>query len=209
VSGAAPLRAAVLLSGTGRTFDHLLAESRARRLPITLAGVVSSRGGARGAERARAEGLECAVLRRRDFDSPAAYGDAIAARLRGWRVELVLMAGFLHLWTIPADFAGRVMNIHPALLPAFGGAGMHGAHVHEAVIASGVRWSGCTVHFADNEYDRGPIILQRTVPVAFEDTPETLAQRVFAEECAAYPEAIRLFAASRLEIVGRRVRVRP
>src|SRR6185436_1611707 len=91
-----------------------------------------------------------------------------------------------------SQWAGRVMNIHPALLPAFGGRGMHGLHVHEAVIASGVKVSGCTVHFATNEYDAGPIIVQRTVPVYFEDTPETLAVRVFAAECDAYPEAIDL-----------------
>jgi folate-dependent phosphoribosylglycinamide formyltransferase PurN len=109
---------------------------------------------------------------------------------------------------VPPALRGRVMNVHPALLPAFGGKGMHGAHVHAAVLASGARLSGCTVHFADDQYDAGPIIVQRAVPVAFEDTPETLAARVFEQECLAYPEAIRLFAAGRLEIVGRRVRIR-
>jgi phosphoribosylglycinamide formyltransferase-1 len=181
---------------------------RAGRLPIAIAGVISSRGDVRGLARAREEGLDHAVLRRRDFDSPESYGAAIAAHVRAWRAALVVMAGFLHLWRIPPELAGRVMNIHPALLPAFGGAGMHGEHVHHAVIESGAKISGCTVHFADDDYDRGPIILQRTVPVLFEDTPQQLAARVFEQECLAYPEAIRLFAEGRLEVHGRRVRIR-
>ncbi len=205
----APLRLGVLLSGTGRTLDHLLAESRAGRLPVEIVGVIASRADVRGFARAREERLPAAILRSRDFDSPASYGAAIAAQLREWRVELAAMAGFLKLWTIPADFAGRVMNVHPALLPAFGGKGMHGERVHAAVIASGVKLSGCTVHFADDAYDSGPIILQRSVPVRFEETPQSLAERVFAVERTAYPEAIALFAAGRLEIVGRRVRILP
>jgi phosphoribosylglycinamide formyltransferase-1 len=101
------------------------------------------------------------------------------------------MAGFLSLWTIPPDLAGRVLNIHPALLPKFGGKGMHGHHVHEAVLAAHETESGCTVHYADNTYDTGPIILQRKVPVLPADTPDSLAARVFEQECLAYPEAIR------------------
>jgi phosphoribosylglycinamide formyltransferase-1 len=109
------------------------------------------------------------------------------------------MAGFLSLWTIPSDFQGRVLNIHPALLsptegghPRFGGKGMHGHHVHEAVLAAGETESGCTVHYADNTYDTGPIILQKKVPVLPTDTPDALAARVFEQEKFAYPEAIRL-----------------
>jgi phosphoribosylglycinamide formyltransferase 1 len=107
---------------------------------------------------------------------------------------LALMAGFLSLWEIPQDWRGRVMNIHPALLPKFGGQGMHGEHVHAAVLAAGEKESGCTVHFADNTYDTGPIIVQRRVPVLPGDTPDTLAARVFEQECLAYPEAIRMYA---------------
>jgi formyltetrahydrofolate-dependent phosphoribosylglycinamide formyltransferase len=202
-----PLRLAILLSGTGRTLDHLAAEIAAGRLPARIVGVVASRDDVRGFERARELGLPTALLRRRDFADAERFGAAIGAQLAEWKSELAAMAGFLQLWRIPPAFSGRVMNIHPALLPAFGGRGMHGEHVHAAVVASGVKISGCTVHFADNEYDSGPIILQRPVPVAFDETPETLAARVFAEECVAYPEAINLFAAGRLEIVGRRVRV--
>jgi phosphoribosylglycinamide formyltransferase 1 len=121
---------------------------------------------------------------------------------------LVCLAGFLQLLPIADDFLGRVMNVHPALLPAFGGKGYHGLRVHEAALEAGVKVSGCTVHFADNEYDHGPIILQRVVPVEEDDTPESLQARVFAQECEAYPEAITLFAQGRLRIEGRRVRVR-
>ena len=117
------------------------------------------------------------------------------------------MAGFLQLLHVPPDFMGRVMNIHPALLPAFGGKGYHGLHVHRAALETGVKVTGCTVHFADNEYDHGPIIAQRVVPVLDDDTAETLQARVFTAECEAYPEAIRSFAEGRLRIEGRRVRV--
>ena len=107
------------------------------------------------------------------------------------------------------DFRNRVLNIHPALIPAFSGKGFHGLHVHRAALEAGVKVSGCTVHFADNIYDHGPIVLQRVVPVQDDDTPDTLAARVFEQECEAYPEAIRLFAEGRLRIEGRRVRIEP
>ena len=111
------------------------------------------------------------------------------------------MAGFLKHILVPADFQLRVINIHPSLIPAFCGPGFYGRHVHEAVLAKGVKISGCTVHFVDNEYDHGPIILQRSVPVAEDDTPTSLAEKIFAQECKAYPEAIQLYAANRLRVV--------
>ena len=138
-----------------------------------------------------------------------AYTAALLDVLDAAKVDLIAMMGFLSRWNIPSRYDGRVMNIHPALLPNFGGQGMFGHHVHEAVLAQGGKVSGCTVHFADNEYDTGPIVVQRTVPVFDTDTPDTLAARVFEQECLAYPEAIRLFAAGRLEILGPRVRIRP
>ena len=124
-------------------------------------------------------------------------------------MDLVVLAGFLKLYLIPEAFKGRVMNIHPALVPAFCGSRYYGHRVHEAVLAYGAKVSGCTVHFADNIYDHGPVIIQRCVPVLDDDTPETLAARVFKEECIAYPEAIRLFGEGRLVIEGRRVRILP
>jgi phosphoribosylglycinamide formyltransferase-1 len=115
---------------------------------------------------------------------------------RSANVALVVMAGFLKHVLIPPDFAGRVINIHPSLLPEFGGPGMYGRHVHQAVIESGATVSGCTVHYVDNQYDNGPILLQRTCTVTADDTPDTLAARVFQEECKALPQAIQLIAES-------------
>jgi folate-dependent phosphoribosylglycinamide formyltransferase PurN len=147
------------------------------------------------------------VVDRKQAGSREEFGRRIFEHCRQARADLVCLAGFLQLIHVPDDFLGRVMNIHPALIPAFCGKGYYGHHVHEAVLTYGAKVSGCTVHFADNEYDHGPIILQRTVQVLADDTPETLAARVFAQECEAYPEAIRLFAEGKLKIEGRRVRV--
>src|SRR5206468_12914990 len=149
------------------------------------------------------------VITRRDAGSREEFSKRIFDLCRREQAELVCMAGFLQLITVPDDFLGRVMNIHPALIPAFCGKGFYGHHVHEAVLAYGVKVSGCTVHFTDNQYDHGPIVLQRTVPVFDDDTPDTLAARVFEQECEAYPDAIRLFAEGQLSIEGRRVRVLP
>ncbi len=117
------------------------------------------------------------------------------------------MAGFLKRVTIPDDFTNRVVNIHPGLIPAFCGQGFYGQRVHQAVLDYGAKISGCTVHFADNDYDHGPVILQRAVPVLDDDTAKTLAARVFQAECAAYPEAIQLIADGRVRVEGRKVRI--
>jgi len=122
-------------------------------------------------------------------------------------VDLICLAGWLCMLKIPPRYENRVMNIHPALLPSFGGAGMYGRKVHEAVLAHGCKISGCTVHFVDEKYDNGPIILQRACHVLENDTPETLAHRVFEEEKIAYPQAIRLYQQGRLKIAGRRVQI--
>lgn len=201
------MRLAVLLSGGGRTLENLLACSQRGELPARVAVVVSSREGVRGNDIARAAGLPLVVLPRRQFPSAVAFSEAIWAAIEPYAVDLVVLAGFLSKLTIPAAYEGRVMNIHPSLLPLFGGRGFYGERVHRAVLEAGVKVSGCTVHFVDEHYDAGPIILQRCVPVLDDDTPESLAERVFAEECRAYPEAIQLFAAGRLRIEGRRVRV--
>jgi formyltetrahydrofolate-dependent phosphoribosylglycinamide formyltransferase len=203
-----PLRLGVLLSGSGTTLQNLLDRIGDGRLPgVVVACVVSSRADAVGLERARRAGLPAFVVERKPCPSRAEFSRLILDHCRSAGVDLVCLAGFLHLLDVAPDFGGRVMNIHPALLPAFGGKGYHGLNVHRAVLEAGVKVSGCTVHFADNEYDHGPIILQRVVPVLEDDTPETLQARVFAVECEAYPEAIRLFAEGRLHVEGRRVRV--
>jgi formyltetrahydrofolate-dependent phosphoribosylglycinamide formyltransferase len=203
----AELPIAVWLSGGGTTLRNLLDEQERGRLPIRVVHVASSRPDVRGVQRAHDAGLPVDIIERGKFASVDAFSDALFAGARQGGARLVCLAGFLRLIKVPDDFIGRVMNVHPSLLPAFGGKGMHGHHVHEAVLAHGAKVSGCTVHFADNAYDQGPIILQRPVPVLDDDTPETLAARVFAEECVAYPEAIRLFAADRLRSDGRRVRI--
>jgi formyltetrahydrofolate-dependent phosphoribosylglycinamide formyltransferase len=187
------LRLAVLLSGSGRTLENLLERIDAGRLAARVATVVSSRDGVRGVRIAARAGVPVDVLPP-DGDA-ATWSAAIFDRCRAAGADLVVMAGFLHLLPIPADFVGRVVNIHPALLPAFGGQGFHGMHVHRAVIARGCTVSGCTVHVVDDEYDHGRVLLQKTVPVLPDDTPESLAARVFAAECVALPEAINRIAA--------------
>lgn len=202
-----PLRLGILLSGGGRTLQNLLDQIDRGTLPAEVAVVIASRSNTGGEAKARARGIPVHVVRPKDFPTPEAFSAAVAAQLDAARVDLACLAGFMVLWPVPERYLGRTMNIHPALIPAFCGRGMYGHHVHEAVIASGVKVSGCTVHFVDNEYDHGPIIVQRQVPVFAEDTPDSLAARVFEAECAAYPEAIRLFAARRLKIVAGRVQI--
>lgn len=166
----------------------------AGKLPARIVAVISSNRAAGGIDKARALGLPVHVVPRKDHDSTDTFSRDVWAIIREARADLVCLAGFLSLLRIPDDYVGRVMNIHPALLPKFGGKGMYGHHVHEAVLAAGETQSGCTVHLADNEYDRGPIILQRTCPVLPGDTPDMLAERVMAEERIAYPQAIAMFA---------------
>ncbi len=137
------------------------------------------------------------------------FNDAIHAELARHDVGLVACLGFLSIFEPRERYRGRTLNVHPALIPAFCGKGMYGHHVHEAVLARGVKLSGATVHFADDEYDQGPIIAQRAVPVLDDDTPDTLAARVQAAERELVPEAIRAFAEGRLRIEGGRVRVAP
>jgi phosphoribosylglycinamide formyltransferase 1 len=203
------LRVAVLASGSGTTFENLVERSRDGRLPADVVALAVSSPAAFAKVRAERLGVPCTVLSAAARTDPAALGAEIGRFLADASAGLCAMAGFLRLWHIPSRWRGRVMNVHPALLPAFGGRGMYGHHVHEAVLASGAKVSGCTVHFCDDEYDHGPIVLQRTVPVLDDDTPDALGARVQEAERAAYPEAIALFAQGRLRVDGRRVRTLP
>ena len=203
------LNLAVLLSGSGRTLENVQQAIMAGRLSARVAVVVSSKSEAYGLVRARQHGLDAVAVPRRNYPNLQAFNEAMHAVLAHYPIDLVVLAGFLSLYAPPPALAGRVMNIHPALLPAFGGKGLYGDRVHRAVLESGVKLSGCTVHFADACYDHGPIILQVAVPVEDDDTIEALAARVFAAECALYPQAIQLFAEDRLRIAGRRVRILP
>lgn len=200
-------RLAVLASAEGTTLQNLLDRICAGRLRAEVVLVVSNNADAYALKRAQRAGVPTAVVSRHEAGSREEFSRRIFDRCRQVHADLVCMAGFLQLIQVPDDFLGRVMNIHPALIPAFCGQGYYGHHVHEAVLAYGAKVSGCTVHFADNEYDHGPIILQRPVPVLDDDTPDTLAARVFEQECEAYPEAIRMFAEGKLRIEGRRVRI--
>jgi phosphoribosylglycinamide formyltransferase-1 len=202
-----PLKLAVLISGSGRTLKNFIDLAAEGRLPIDIRLVVSSSAKAGGLAHARAAGIPALTLARRRFDTDTHYGDAIFAACREAGVDLVAMAGFMRLAPVPDDFAGRVVNIHPALIPAFCGVGMYGHHVHEAVLKAGVKVTGVSVHFVDNEYDAGPIIWQQPVPVFDDDTPDTLGARVFETEKEAYPHVLRLLAAGRVRLENGRVTI--
>jgi formyltetrahydrofolate-dependent phosphoribosylglycinamide formyltransferase len=203
------LRLAVLLSGTGRTLENLLARRDAGDLPVEIVAVISSRPNVRGLEIARQAGIDAHVVSRRQCPTPVAMSARIHELLAPLGVELIVLAGFLSQLEILPEWQGRMLNIHPSLLPLFGGRGLYGARVHEAVLASGVKVTGCTVHFVNADYDAGPIVLQRCLAIDENDTPETLGARVFALESELYPEAIRLFAENRLRLEDNRVRILP
>ncbi len=194
------LRLGILVSGGGRTLLNLADCIERGTLPATVAMVISSRAEAPAVHRARERGLDVRVAARGDFTGADEMHDVITSWLLEGLVDLVCLGGYLRWFRIDPPFENRVMNIHPALLPNFGGTGMYGAKVHRAVLDSDATVSGCTVHFVDDQYDHGPIILQRTCPVLAGDDVDHLAGRVFEQECIAYPHAIRLFAADRLSV---------
>ena len=204
------VKLAVLLSGGGTTLENIFEHIAAGELDAEVVVLGSSRADAFGLVRAERHGVPSFTVPSRDFrgDTPG-FSQALFAELGRHEFDLLILAGFMCLLRIPDGYEGRVMNIHPALIPAFCGKGYYGHHVHEGVLAYGAKVSGCTVHFADNVYDHGPIIVQKAVPVLDGDTPDALAARVFEKECEAYPEAIRLFGEGRLRIEGRLCRVLP
>ena len=195
-----PIRLGVLISGGGTTLMNILEYIKQGRLNAAVAVVISSRSEVAGVEKARNAGLDVKIIRKKDHVDIDEFSRYIEEELAIAKVDLVIQAGWLCLWKIPARYDHHVMNIHPALLPSFGGQGMWGHHVHEAVLKAGCKVSGCTVHFCTNEYDKGPIIVQRACEVKDDDTPETLAARVFEQECVAYPKAIELFAEGKIHI---------
>lgn len=203
------VRLAILLSGGGTTLVNIGEQIQAGRLNAEIAVVISSRSRIKGVERARGIGLEPVIIRKKDHPDIEEFTQRIKETLDEARVDLVIQAGWLCLWLIPPEYENRVMNIHPALLPSFGGQGMWGHHVHEAVLAAGCKISGCTVHFCTSEYDKGPIIIQRSCAVEPDDDADSLAGRIFQEECIAYPEAIRLFAEERIAVQGRIAKIKP
>lgn len=174
-------RLGVLLSGSGRTLQNFIDRIMDGRLKASIGGVGSDRDDAFGLQRALEHGLEARHLR-----EPS----EIWSWLQEIGCDLVVLAGYLRLLPIDPEFHDRVLNIHPSLLPKFGGKGMHGDHVHQAVLAAGELETGCTVHLCNERYDDGRVLLQARVPVLPNDTAQTLAARVFAAECEAYPAAI-------------------
>jgi phosphoribosylglycinamide formyltransferase 1 len=202
-----PLRLAVLISGSGRTLKNFIDLADEGNLPVDIRLVISSTAKAGGMQHAAGAGIPSKVFPRDQFASDAAYGEAIFDACRAAEVDCVAMAGFLKLAPVPEDFVGRVLNIHPALIPAFCGPGMYGHRVHQAVLDYGAKITGCTVHFVDNQYDHGPIIWQQPTPVFDDDTAETLASRVFEIEKEAYPHVLRLLAAGKIKLDGRRVTI--
>ena len=199
-----PLRMVVLISGGGTTLRNLLEKIASGTLDAEIPLVISSNPNAKGLQIAAAANIPTLSLERKSFPSVEAYSDRMFAAIREQHPHVVVMGGFLKLVHIPADFEGRVLNIHPSLIPKHCGHKMYGHHVHESVLAAGDRESGCTVHFVDNQYDHGPIVLQKRVPVLPGDTPDSLAARVFQAECEAFPEALRMFAAGKLSAGWRR-----
>ncbi len=203
-------RLAVMLSGGGTTLQNLIdriADGRLKGWRIVT--VISSLSKAYGLVRAQQANIPTRIIRKKDFADVESFSQAIVERLDEAQPDLVALAGWMCHWIVPERYLGRVMNVHPALLPSFGGQGFYGHHVHEAVLARGCKITGATVHFVDNMYDNGPIILQKAVEVLEDDTPDTLADRVQATEREIFPEAIALFGQGRLRIEGRRVRILP
>jgi len=203
-----PMRIGVLLSGSGTSLENLLEQIDAGMVPGEVVVVISSKPGAFGLERARKRGIPAVAIPRKDHPDPDAFNDAIHAALEELGVEFVALLGFLSLFQPRDAFEGRAINVHPALIPAFSGTGFYGHRVYEAVFAAGVKVTGATVHFTDDEYDHGPIIVQEAVPVLEDDTVETLSARVMAAERRLVPRAIRLFAEGRIEIEDGRTRIR-
>ena len=202
-------RLGVLGSGSGRTLQNLIDVIGSGGLDAEIAIVISSRPGVLGLTRAEKHGISTAVVDRLMAPTTDGVSRMIFGLLDQANVDLVVLAGFLRILTIPERYNHRVVNIHPALLPSFGGQGMYGDHVHEAVLRSGARVSGCSVHYVTNDIDAGPIIEQRTVEVLDNDTAATLAERVFEEEKIAYPRGIALHLSGNLKIEGKRVRRLP
>jgi phosphoribosylglycinamide formyltransferase 1 len=200
------LRLAVFASGRGSNFSAILAAIDAGRLDASVRALISNAADAGALETARSRGIRAEVVASADFASRGAFVSRTAEILRESGADFIALAGYLKRVPpeIVALYPGRIVNIHPALLPAFGGKGMYGHHVHESVIAQGCKVTGVTVHLVDEQYDRGPIVAQRCVPVLPGDTPDALAARVLETEHALYPEVLQAFAGGRVRLEGGR-----
>lgn len=203
-----PLRLAVFASGGGSNFAAILAAIADGRLDATPVLLVTDRPGIGAIEKAEAQRIPVAVLPPKDFADEEGFADALLDALDTRKADFVALAGYLKKIpeAVVRAYRHRMLNVHPALLPSFGGKGMYGRRVHEAVLGHGCRVSGATVHLVDADYDTGPIVLQTCVPVHPTDTPETLAARVLTVEHRLYPEALQCFAEGRATVEGGVVR---
>jgi phosphoribosylglycinamide formyltransferase-1 len=202
-----PMRIAVLLSGNGSTLQNIIDKIAAGLIDAQVVCVVSSREDAFGLERARKANINAYHTTVKNRENPEQFNQEIWGWLREHNAELVVLAGFMCKLQVPQDYVNKIINVHPALLPAFGGQGMYGSHVHQAVLDYGAKISGCTVHFVDEEYDHGPIIMQEAVPVFDADTAESLAQRVQAREREMYTRVLQMFSKGRIRVEGRKVKI--
>lgn len=198
---------AVFASGRGSNLMAILNAIKEGKLNARVSVVISNNSNAGALEIARANGIDALHISRKQFSSDEDYVKKILHELKSRNIELIVLAGYMK--KIPPEiireYPNRILNIHPALLPAFGGLGMYGMNVHKAVIDYGVKITGVTVHIVDEEYDHGPIVMQKVVEVKDDDTPETLAERVLRVEHEIYPQAIKLFVEGKVKISGRKV----
>ena len=202
------MKIGVLISGTGRSLHNILDRVADGTLSAEVVLVIASTPNAKGLQYAEKANIPIRIIEKKDFETQDLFSESVFAACREHKIDYAVMGGYVKLLTIPEDFENRVLNIHPSLVPAFSGKGFYGSLVHEAVIKYGAKLSGCTVHFVNNEYDRGPVILQKAIPVLETDTPDSLNDRVFETECIAYPEALQLLADKRITIEGRRIRIK-
>lgn len=207
----AHLRIGVLASGRGSNFEAILNNIKKAKLKASIQVVISNKASAGALEIARSKGISAIHISSKQFPDQELFDQQLLSILDEYQVNFIILAGYLKMLspTVVRRFKNRILNIHPALLPSFGGKGMYGIHVHQAVLDYGCKVSGVTVHLVDEEYDTGPPVLQRCVPVLDDDTPETLAERVLKVEHQIYTEALQLFAQDRVEINGRRVKIKP
>lgn len=195
----------VLCSGRGSNLQSIMDAIEREQIDATIGVVIANKPAAKALERAKTAGIDAVCVNHKEFSSQRDFEEKMAEVLKEHGVTLVILAGFMRILSpyFVTQFAGRIMNIHPSLLPSFGG-----AHAHRDVLAYGVKVSGCTIHFVDEGMDSGPIILQETVPVLDDDDEDTLAARVLEKEHILYPKAIELYLNGKLETVGRKVKIK-
>ena len=204
------LRLAVLASGNGSDLQSIIDAIKKKKIRAEIRIVISNNSDAYALERARKNKIKALHLSHKQFATPEEFDEAQIATLQAEKVDLICLAGYMKKLApvVVRIFKNKIINIHPALLPAFGGEGMYGFHVHEAVIKSGVKITGVTVHFVDEVYDHGAIIYQKAVPIKNDDTPESLQKRVLKVEHKVYPYVVGLFAEGKIEVKEGRVLVK-